>query len=106
VSLLPGYVPNGHFWEGIVQYLTGDVASQAELDCEAGMFCARGDRGVLDQLREELEGYIENPKKDRPAHQGGRSLRFSVRRLSAHPRQMSALSTCFELHDHGLRGTA
>jgi hypothetical protein len=51
-----GHIPNGYFWEGIVQYLTGDVASQAELDCEAGMFCARGDRGVLDQLREELEG--------------------------------------------------
>ena len=35
-----GHEPNGYFWEGVVQYLTGDLASQVELDCEAGMFCA------------------------------------------------------------------
>jgi len=58
-----GHEPNGCFWEGVVRYLKGDLASQVELDCEAGMFCARGDRVVLDQLREELEGYIENPER-------------------------------------------
>jgi immunity protein 51 of polymorphic toxin system len=61
--LAAGHEPNGYFWEGVVQYLTGDLASQVELGCEAGMFCARGDRSVLDQLREGLEGYIENPER-------------------------------------------
>ena len=26
------------------------------------MFCARGDRAVLDQLREELEEYLDDPE--------------------------------------------
>jgi Immunity protein 51 len=59
--LAAGHEPNGYFWEGAVQYLAAGLASQVELDCEAGMFCARGDRAVLGQLRDELQGYIDDP---------------------------------------------
>ena len=54
--LAAGHEPNGYFWEGVLQYLAGGPLTRVELDPESGMFCARGDRGVLDQLREELEG--------------------------------------------------
>jgi hypothetical protein len=58
-----GHTPNGYFWMGVAQYLNESLASQVELDCEAGMFCARGDRAVLRQLRLELEGYLDAPEK-------------------------------------------
>ena len=58
-----GHEPNGYFWEGVVQYLLGGLASQVELDSEAGMFCAVGDRALLDQLRGEVEGYLDDPER-------------------------------------------
>jgi hypothetical protein len=58
-----GHEPNGYFWEGVAEYLTAGQALPVELDCEAGMFCARGDRGPLGQLREELEGYLDDPDR-------------------------------------------
>jgi hypothetical protein len=58
-----GHEPNGYFWEGVVEYLAGGQALQVELDCEAGMFCARGDRVLLGQLRDELEGYLDDPDR-------------------------------------------
>lgn len=51
-----GHVPNGYFCERVVQHFAGGLLSQVELDPEAGMFCARGGRAVLGQLREELKG--------------------------------------------------
>ena len=61
--LAAGHEPNGYFWEGVVQYLAAGLASQLELDPEAGMFCAMGDRAVLAELREELEGYLDDPQR-------------------------------------------
>jgi hypothetical protein len=58
-----GHEPNGYFWEGVVEYLTTGRSLAVELDCEAGMFCARGERAQLDQLRGELEGYLDDPEK-------------------------------------------
>lgn len=58
-----GHEPNGYFWEGVAQYLAAGLISQVELDCEAGMFCASGDRAVLGQLREELGRYLNDPEK-------------------------------------------
>ena len=58
-----GHEPNGYFWEGVAQYIAAGLLSQVELDCEAGMFCARGDRAVLGQLREEPAGYLDSPEK-------------------------------------------
>jgi len=58
-----GHEPNGYFWEGVVEYLTRGQALPVQLDPEAGMFCARGDRDQLGQLREELEKYLDDPKK-------------------------------------------
>lgn len=58
-----GHEPNGYFWEGVARYIAAGLVSQVELDCEAGMFCARGDRAVLVQLREELAGYLDSPEK-------------------------------------------
>lgn len=55
--------PNGYFWEGVVEYLTPGLLAQVELDPEAGTFCARGDRAVLSQLREELEQYLGDPER-------------------------------------------
>lgn len=39
-----GHEPNGYFWEGMVQYLAPGLADQMELDSEAGMFVAYGER--------------------------------------------------------------
>jgi len=58
-----GHEPNGYFWEGVVEYLTRGRELPVELDCEAGMFCATGDRDHLGQLREELEAYLDDPEK-------------------------------------------
>lgn len=58
-----GHEPNGYVWDGIVQYLAAGLLSQVELDSEAGMFCARGDRALLGQLRDVLAGYLGNPEK-------------------------------------------
>lgn len=58
-----GHEPNGPFWEGVVEYLSAGTPLQVELDCEADMFCARGDRALLGQLREELEGYLDDPER-------------------------------------------
>ena len=57
-----GHEPNGYFWEGVAEYLAGRLVSQLELDSEAGLFCATGDRALLSQLREELDGYLQNPE--------------------------------------------
>ncbi len=61
--LAAGHEPNGYFWEGVLEYLAPGVLAQVELDPEAGMFCARGDRAVLSQLREELEEYLGRPER-------------------------------------------
>lgn len=58
-----GHEPNGYFWEGVAQYVAGGLISEVELDPEARMFCARGDRAVLGQLREKLEWYLDDPDK-------------------------------------------
>jgi hypothetical protein len=58
-----GHEPNGYFWEEVVQYLAAGLLPRIELDSEAGMFCARGDRALLGQLREVLKGYLDNPEK-------------------------------------------
>jgi hypothetical protein len=60
--LAAGHEPNGYSWEGVVQYLAADLVSQIELDPEAGMFCARGDRAVLGRLRGELERCLGDPE--------------------------------------------
>lgn len=62
-SWRPGHEPNGYFWEGVLEYLAPGLLAQVELDPEAGMFCARGDRAVLTQLREELEQYLGDPER-------------------------------------------
>lgn len=58
-----GHTPNGYFWAGVAQYAAPGLASQIELDCEAGMFCAYGDRPHLAQLREALSPYLEDPAR-------------------------------------------
>jgi hypothetical protein len=82
-----GHEPNGHFWDGVVQYLAAGLLSQVELDSEAGMFCAGGDRVLLGQLREVLAGYLVNPGK---IAQLIREAGLPVRRLSAQRRDRSA----------------
>jgi hypothetical protein len=57
-----GHVPNGYFREGVVQSFAGGLLSQAELDPEAGMFCARGSRAVPGQLRDEPESTSTTPR--------------------------------------------
>lgn len=58
-----GHEPNGYFWEGVAQYVASAQLSGVELDPEAGMFCARGDRAVLKRLRGQLEGYLDHPER-------------------------------------------
>lgn len=55
-----GHEPNGYFWEGMVQYFAPSLTDQVELDSEAGMFAAYGDRVVLEQLRDMLDAYLDD----------------------------------------------
>jgi hypothetical protein len=55
-----GHEPNGYFWEGLVQYLAPTLAEQVELDSEAGMFAAGGDRAVLQQIRALIDPYLDD----------------------------------------------
>lgn len=58
-----GHEPNGYFWEGMVQYLAPDLANQVELDSEAGMFCAYGDRKVLEQVQTLIDPYLDDGER-------------------------------------------
>jgi hypothetical protein len=55
-----GHEPNGYFWEGIVQFAWPQVADELELDSEAGMFAAYGERGDLEALRDALAPVLED----------------------------------------------
>lgn len=58
-----GHEPNGYFWEGLVVYGAPEIAEHLELDSEAGMFAAYGDRAVLEQLRIFFDGYLEDGER-------------------------------------------
>jgi hypothetical protein len=58
-----GHEPNGYFWEGMVQYLAPALAGQVELDSEAGMFAAEGDRAVLEQIRVLIDPYLDDGER-------------------------------------------
>ena len=55
-----GHEPNGYFWEGMVQYLAPDLAEQVELDSEAGMFAAYGERATLERLQALIDPYLDD----------------------------------------------
>lgn len=55
-----GHEANGYFWEGIVRYSAPDLASRVELDPEAGMFAAHGDRATVDRLRAAIGSCLDN----------------------------------------------
>ena len=55
-----GHEPNGYFWEGVVTYLAPELADALELDSEAGMFSAAGQRAQLEQLRGVLEPVLSS----------------------------------------------
>jgi hypothetical protein len=55
-----GHEPNGYFWEGMVEYLSPELAELLELDSEAGMFAANADRPVLDRLQALIEPYLDD----------------------------------------------
>lgn len=50
-----GHEPSGYFWEGLVEYVAPQVVERVQLDSEAGMFSAAGDRADLELLAAELE---------------------------------------------------
>lgn len=58
-----GHTPNGYFWTGVAQYVAGPVLSVVELDPDANMFCAIGDRAVLERLGDELAAYLDDPEE-------------------------------------------
>lgn len=57
-----GHEPNGYFWEGIVRYLA-PAPEKVELDSEAGMFAAYGDRATLEQLQTLLDPYLDDGER-------------------------------------------
>jgi hypothetical protein len=61
--VVAGHEPNGYFWAGVAEYLAEGLLAQLEVDPEAGMCCVRGDRAVLGQLRDVLEGYLDDPER-------------------------------------------
>jgi hypothetical protein len=90
-----GHEPNGYFWEGVAQYLNAALASRVELDCEAGMFCARGDRAALGQLRGELEPYLDDPERIAQLIRDAEASASKIRRPSRPSMATSAKSYRF-----------
>lgn len=50
-----GHEPNGYFWEGVAEFISGGLLENIELDSEAGMFCAVGEKADLTALQSLLE---------------------------------------------------
>ena len=61
--LAAGHEPNGYFWEGLVEYLDPGLAGRLELDSEAGMFAANGDRAALEELRLLITPYLDDSER-------------------------------------------
>ena len=61
--LAAGHEPNGYFWEGVARYVAPELVAQVELDSEAGMFCAYGGRGVLEDLQRLLRPYLADGRR-------------------------------------------
>ncbi|AFV89247.1 hypothetical protein DUY81_10935 [Acidipropionibacterium acidipropionici] len=57
-----GHEPNGYFWEGLVQYAFPG-AEALEMDSEADMFSATGDRAVLERLAPWLDALLADPDR-------------------------------------------
>lgn len=71
-----GHEPNGYFWETIARFVArrGQLNVAAlDFDSEAGMFCARGDRSVLERLGEMMA----------PLANGSAPLRAALREAEA-----------------------
>lgn len=47
--------PNGYFWEGIAEFIAPELVERIELDSEADMFSAAGERSDLEALQAKLE---------------------------------------------------
>ncbi|MFD3537670.1 Imm51 family immunity protein [Streptomyces sp. NPDC058664] len=60
-----GHEPNGHFWEGLVQFAWPDLAERLDFDSEAGTFCALGSLSDLARLKAVLEPVISSPSAGR-----------------------------------------
>lgn len=58
-----GHEPNGYFWEGVVRYLAPALTARVQLDSEAGMFAAYGDRAVLSELQSLIEDYLDDGER-------------------------------------------
>lgn len=50
-----GHEPNGYFWEGVVEFISGALFERIELDSEGSMFCAIGEQADLTALQSLLE---------------------------------------------------
>ncbi|WP_370288194.1 Imm51 family immunity protein [Nocardioides sp.] len=55
-----GHEPNGYFWEGVAEFIGGDLVKQMELDSEGGMFCAVGEQADLTAMQSLLEPLLTN----------------------------------------------
>lgn len=55
--------PNGYFWEGVLAFVDPELANSLELDSEAGMFCAYGDRPLLSRAQLSLEPYVTDTER-------------------------------------------
>jgi len=58
-----GHEPNGYFWEGMVRYLAPHLAEQVELDAEAGLFAAYGERAALEDVEALLRPYLDEGER-------------------------------------------
>jgi hypothetical protein len=55
-----GHEPNGYFWESVARYGAPDAVAGLDIDCEADMFAAYGDRDHLEQLGKALRPYLND----------------------------------------------
>lgn len=58
-----GHEPNGYFWQGVAEFVRGDLSSRLEFDCEGSMFAAYGDAELLEQLATSMEPIFNNAEK-------------------------------------------
>lgn|SRR5689334_21728036 len=55
-----GHEPNGYFWESVARFGAPAAVAGLDVNCEADLFAAYGDRDLLEQLGKALRPYLND----------------------------------------------
>lgn len=71
-----GHEPNGYFWQGVAEFVRGDLFPDLEFDCEGSMFVVYGDEAKLTQLASTMEPIFTDPTRTVEVIRAARSAGF------------------------------